>query len=332
MASGTVRHPLQSQSNPVALDSELGVSVQLSTVLRTFSPEDPGGWDHLLETARVFDATGFDRLAVSDHVVFGEELDAYRRPELGGQPGGVQPTGPDGHWLEPMTTLAVLAGVTSRVRLGTSVLLAALRRPVVLAKSSATLDVLSGGRLDLGVGVGWQQAEYEAAGLDFHQRGRLLDTTLEVCQSLWRDPVAVLDLPELGFGPTHMMPKPVQRGGVPIWVSGTSNPKVVRRLVRFGTGWIPWGADASDLVNSIPRMKKAVEAAGGRAHDLQVVGSLPTVRKEDGTMDVSGTMEGVAPLVRAGVTDVRISVPGRDMVQRRLETIVAAFRDATPDA
>ena len=76
----------------------------------------------------------------------------------------------------------------TRVRLGTNILLAALRRPVVLAKTAATLDVLSGGRLDLGVGVGWQREEYEAAGLDFDGRGRLLDHTLEVCQTLWREP------------------------------------------------------------------------------------------------------------------------------------------------
>ena len=71
--------------------------------------------------------------------------------------------------------------MTERVRLATGILLAALRRPVVLAKTAATLDVLSGGRLDLGVGVGWQREEYEAAGLDFDRRGRLLDDTLEVC-------------------------------------------------------------------------------------------------------------------------------------------------------
>src|SRR5207247_2385322 len=103
-----------------------------------------------------------------------------------GQEGGRQPTGPDGHWLEPLTVLSMVAAVTSRVRLATGILIAALRRPVVLAKTTATLDVLSGGRLDLGVGVGWQREEYEAAGLDFHDRGRLLDHTLAVCQTLWR--------------------------------------------------------------------------------------------------------------------------------------------------
>jgi alkanesulfonate monooxygenase SsuD/methylene tetrahydromethanopterin reductase-like flavin-dependent oxidoreductase (luciferase family) len=126
--------------------------IQLSVPLRSYAVTDPGGWEHVIRQAETLDQAGVDRLAVSDHVVFGENLDAYGRPEVGGQAGAKQPTGPDGHWLEPMTLLSVLAGRTSRIRLATNVLLAALRRPVVLAKSAATRDVLSGGRLDLGVG------------------------------------------------------------------------------------------------------------------------------------------------------------------------------------
>ena len=122
---------------------------------------------------------------VSDHVVFGEDLGAYGDPAVGGTTGGRQPTGPDGEWLEPLTVLSFVAARTSQIRLGTNILLAALRRPVVLAKTLATLDVLSGGRVDLGVGVGWQREEYDAAGLDFDERGRLLDDTLETCRSLW---------------------------------------------------------------------------------------------------------------------------------------------------
>src|SRR6516165_4825694 len=100
---------------------------QLSIGVASFSAEDPGGWEHLAEQARMLDEAGFDRLVVSDHVVFGEALEEYGRPEIGGQAGGKQPTGPDGHWLEPLSTLAVMAGRTSRIRLGTNILIAALR-------------------------------------------------------------------------------------------------------------------------------------------------------------------------------------------------------------
>ena len=159
----------------------------LSVALVNFTAQHPGDWGYLVERATAAEEAGLDAVVVSDHVVMGEDLEAYGRPELGGTVGGRQPTGPDGFWLEPLTSLAVIAGATSRVRLGTNILLAALRRPAVLAKAAATLDVLSGGRLDLGVGVGWQREEYEAAGLDFHDRGRLLDHTLDVCQALWRE-------------------------------------------------------------------------------------------------------------------------------------------------
>ena len=133
----------------------------------TGPPTQPADWRYLVDRAQAAEEAGIDRVVVSDHVVFGEDLEAYGKPELGGIAGGRQPTGPDGCWLEPLTSLAVIAGATTTVRLGTGVLLAALRRPAVLAKTAATLDVLSGGRLDLGVGIGWQREEYEAAGLDF---------------------------------------------------------------------------------------------------------------------------------------------------------------------
>lgn len=305
--------------------------LQLSVVLTTFSREASPSWDSVLEHARIADEAGVDRLVVPDHVVFGEHLEEYARPEVGGRLGGRQPTGPDGHWLEPMTTLSVICGVTSRIRLGTSILLAALRRPVVLAKAAATLDVLSGGRLDLGVGVGWQREEYEAAGLDFNARGRLLDHTLEVCQKLWRDPRAMHESPELRFAAIHMMPKPLQPGGVPIWVSGSVTPRVASRIARFGSGWIPWGPEPEEVVPAIRHMKDLVASAGGDPSFLQVVGSLRVFTQSDGDVDLARTMDAVPALAEAGVTDFRLRFAfGNDArsALERLSDAVAAFREA----
>src|SRR6187431_2286848 len=176
----------------------------LTMGLANFSPA-PQDWSGLLDRARLADETGIDRIIVVDHVVMGENIDAYD--------GGRFPTGPDGQWLEPMVSMAVIAGMTQHVRVSTGIILAALRRPVVFAKSAATLDVLSGGRLDLGVGVGWQQEEYEAAGLSFEKRGRLLDHTLEVLQTLWRDSPANIESDELRFENMHQFPHPVRPGG-----------------------------------------------------------------------------------------------------------------------
>ena len=305
---------------------------QLSAALVTFAAEAPGDWTSVLDNARLYDRVGIDRLVVSDHVVFGEQLDAYARPEVGGTRGGRQPTGPDGHWLEPLTTLSVIAGVTGRVRLATGILLAALRRPVVLAKTTATLDVLSAGRLDLGVGVGWQREEYEAAGLDFDRRGRLLDHTLEVCTALWTEAVVSHSSAELDFERIHMMPKPVQPGGVPIWVSGRINARVVDRLCRFGLRWIPWGDDAAELERSIGVMRDRIAATGVSPAGLQVVANLRVIRSESGGIDIERTLAPVPSLVEAGATDFLTRPPVHDATEETeaaLHAFVAAFRDMT---
>lgn len=281
---------------------------KLSTGLVNFAADDPGSWRFVLDRAVAADRAGIDRLVVSDHVVFGENLEAYARPEVGGSAGGRQPTGPDGHWLEPLTLLAAVAGLTTRVRLGTNILIAALRRPAVLAKTLATLDVLSDGRVDLGVGVGWQREEYDAAGLRFDGRGALLDHTLAVLQTLWRDQRASFSDERLTFDAIHQMPKPRQAGGVPIWVSGTVNPMVARRIARFGSGWIPWGPAAADVKTGVAEMRELVEAAGGSFDGIEVVGTLPLVRSGSGGTDYAATMAAVPDLVEAGVTDVRVNV------------------------
>ncbi len=307
--------------------------MELSTTLVTFSATDPGSWRPLLERAQAADRAGIDRLVVTDHVAFGERLDAYGRPEVGGVAGGRQPTGPDGHWLEPITVLSAVAAVTERVRLGTGILLAALRRPVVLAKALSTLDVLSEGRVDLGVGVGWQREEYEAAGLDFSERGRLLDHTLGVLSTLWRDERASFSDERLSFGGIHQMPKPRQPGGVPIWVSGTANRAVARRIARFGSGWIPWGPAAADLPTGIDEMRGLVEAEGGSLDGIQIVGAVRTVAAVDGSIDFAATFEAVPPLAEVGVTDVRLTLRAPDdpsAAEDLFAAAVAAFREAAP--
>lgn len=286
----------------------LSLAPSLSLQLRTFAAETPATWQPMIDQATAADRAGIAKVVVSDHVAFGESPEDYGDPARGGTKGGKQPTGPDGAWLEPLTVLSVLAGRTERVRLGTNILLAALRRPVVLAKSLATLDVLSNGRVDLGVGVGWQQAEYDAAGLDFATRGRQLDHSLEVCRTLWTEQRAEYRSDELSFEAIHQMPKPQQAGGVPLWISGSVNPRSMRRLATFGSGWIPWGDAVKDVASGIAAMRDAVQAHGRDPSGLAVVGTLPVVRTGDG-VDLDATMAAVPALVEAGVTDFRAYLP-----------------------
>jgi probable F420-dependent oxidoreductase len=303
----------------------------LSIQVVNFAGEGPGDWQVLSDHAVAADQVGVDRLAVSDHVAFGDDLTDYGDPSMGGTAGGRQPTGPDGLWLEPLTTLTWLAARTTRIRLQTGILLAALRRPVVLAKTAVTLDVLSGGRLDLGVGVGWQAAEYEAAGLDFSRRGPLLDQALEVCQTLWSEPRASYSGDGLSFEGVHAMPKPVSGDGVPIWVSGTVNRRTARRLARFGTGWIPWGDDRADVTGGITRMRSLIDEVGLEHDGFQVQGPVRVVQDSDGELDLVSTMAGAADLVGSGVTDCRLALrlpPEPEEATDLLGRAVEAFRSA----
>ncbi len=228
--------------------------------------------------------------------------------------------------------LSMIAGMTSQIRLATGILLAALRRPVVLAKTVATLDVLSGGRLDLGVGVGWQKEEYDAAGLSFGERGRLLDHTLSVCQALWRDTPTNFASHELEFNDIYCVPKPQQVGGVPIWVSGTINPQVMRRIVRFASGWMPWGSLMFDPTPGIPIIKNALRQAGRDTEGFMVRAILNVEKLKNGKVDIEQTMAAVPRLYDAGVTHFLLELPlprERNDASKCLADAVGIFRAAT---
>jgi probable F420-dependent oxidoreductase len=293
----------------------------LTMGLTNFAPA-PQDWGGLLGRARLADEAGIDRIIVVDHVVMGEHIEHYD--------GGRFPTGPDGQWLEPMTTMAVIAGMTTNVRMSTGIILAGLRRPVVFAKAAATLDVLSGGRLDLGVGVGWQKEEYDAAGLDFAERGRLLDQTLELCRRFWTESPVDYRSDGLAFERIWCEPKPLQPGGVPIWVSGRLNKNVLNRLVRHGDGWIPWGEWSNDVVHGVEVIRAAFADAGRDWDGFEIRGTLRAVTRDDGTLDLDATMADVPAMVAAGITDFTayLQLPADDdnAARDQLTGLVQAFR------
>ena len=304
----------------------------LSIQLLNFSAKDPGrgGWHSLLAQARACDEAGIDRVVASDHVVMGENLEEYGNPKVGGTQGGQQPTGPDGQWLDPLTLLSVVAGATTNCRLMTGILIAALRRPAVLAKSLSTLDVLSEGRLDIGVGVGWQREEYEACGLEFEGRGKRLNQTLEVCQTLWSQESASYHSDDLHFEGIHTNPKPLQEGGIPFWISGTINKSVLARIARFGSGWIPWGPDAMNPTEGLRQIREVLEDAGRSTEGFQVTSYVPVATNDDRSLDLGKTMAAVGPMIDAGITDVRATLPVPTEYNAALDylsPIVEAFRN-----
>ncbi|TJZ75871.1 TIGR03619 family F420-dependent LLM class oxidoreductase [Rhodococcus oryzae] len=278
---------------------------------------------HLLEVCRAADTAGVDRLILTDHVVMGPDTSAYSW--------GAFPTDPDAPWLEPMTVLALVAGQTERIRLGTGIVIAALRGGAVLAKTAATLDLLSGGRVDLGVGTGWQAKEYEAVGLDFAKRGPLLDDTLAVCRALWEGAPAAVARPGITFDDAHCSPRPAAGRRIPIWVSGTLSKAVVRRLTTWGDGWIPiMGATDDDLGVGIERLRGAFADAGRDPAELQVRGRLTVARTDSGAVDLPATLANAAAQARLGVTDVSVALQALDAdpdaATAVLPDLVAAFR------
>ena len=177
----------------------------------------PATAEGLTRTARQAEELGFDDVWVADHIAVPEGV-PY----------------PPSFLLESMSTLAFVSAVTRRVGLGTSVLVLPLRRPVVAAKQLATIDTLSGGRVVLGIGAGWLEAEFDACGVPFRHRGDLTDEAVDVLRACWAEAPTSFAGPTVSF--TDMKVKPQPARPIPIWVGGAS-ARALRRAVEKGDGW-----------------------------------------------------------------------------------------------
>jgi probable F420-dependent oxidoreductase len=185
----------------------------------------------VLAFARRVEGLGYDSLWASDHVVIPHRI-ASRYPY---SPTGKFPLGPEVPFLEPFTTLALVAGVTERVQLGTSILVLPHRNPVLAAKMAATLDHLAEGRVVLGVGVGWMREEIELLGGDYDRRGAWSDEAIAVMRACWRDARAAHHGQFFSFDEIGVFPKPA-RGDIPVLIGGHT-PRALRRVVALGDGW-----------------------------------------------------------------------------------------------
>jgi probable F420-dependent oxidoreductase len=286
----------------------------------------PGDWRKFVDLARAADDAGVDRIVVVDHVVMGPNTDAYQW--------GRFPVGPEAPWFEPLTMLAAIAGATTQVRLATGILIVPLRPAALLAKTVATLDVLSGGRVDLGVGTGWQKEEYDAEGLDFARRGDLLDDTLGALQVLWRDSPAAFASSTVNFHDIWCEPKPLQAGGVPVWVAGTLHRRNVQRVVRHGNGWVPiMGETVEGIASGAAELRAALAAAGRDGEHFDVQAPLRLVRDDDAASKLARSVESVPDLVAAGATNIQVPLQAfcRDPADapQFFADLVARFRAAT---
>jgi probable F420-dependent oxidoreductase len=214
---------------------------------------------------REAEARGFESIWVAEHVVLFEEYESvYPYAADGKFPGGA-----DTGLLEPLTALTYLAAVTDTIRLGTGICLVPQRNPVYTAKQVVDLDVLSGGRVDFGVGVGWLAEEFEAVAAPFERRGARCDEYLQVMRTLWTDDVSehhgeMYDLPAC-----KMYPKPVQQPHPPIHVGGES-AAAMRRVATQGQGWYSFNRTPEQLDEPLARLDAVLAEHGRSRTDIEL--------------------------------------------------------------
>ena len=211
----------------------------------------PGG---VMAVAREAEALGFDYAAVNDHLVVPRDIGSkYPYSDTGAWPGKVF-----GECFDVLTAIAYIAGCTERLRMVSSVMVVPYRPALLTAKMVSTLDVLSGGRLTLGIGVGWMEEEFSALGAaDFSDRGRVTDDQIAAWKELWAAEAPSFASDHVTFDNISFAPKPVQKPHPPIWIGGESKA-ALRRTVRVADGWFPASNNPKNRLDTVARLQGGI--------------------------------------------------------------------------
>ena len=265
--------------------------------------------------AQAVEALGYDHLVAFDHVI---GANAASRP---GWSGAYQHTD---MFYEPFVLFGYLAGVTERVELVTAIIILSQRQTTLVAKQAATVDVLSGGRLRLGIGIGWNAVEYEALGETFHDRGRRSEEQIEVMRALWTNELVTYEGRWHKITDAGLNPLPVQRP-IPIWFGGRDD-RLLRRVARIGDGWFPLFRPDADGRAMIDRMRGFAEDEG-RAPGSIGIESWVSIRDrspEDWVDDVQAWKDMGATHISVNTMRARLSSPdGHIDAVRRFKEAVA---------
>ena len=221
----------------------------------SFAHEDPA--NRILTAATTAEDLGYSTVWVADHVVFPSQI-----------PGGYV-FNPEDPFLDPLTVLAALAYKTSRIKLGTAVLILPYRHPLAVAKALATIDVLSGGRLVVGVGAGWLEQEFTALGTSIKERGARTDETMDIFKAVWTQKTPQFSGKHFQFADIKFIPKPVQKPHPPLLVGGMSKG-ALRRVARRGDGWIAMGKGPDDVKQPLEILRKLTAKEGRNLDDLRI--------------------------------------------------------------
>jgi probable F420-dependent oxidoreductase len=263
--------------------------------------------DNAVALAQAAEEAGFESLWTVEHVVVPAGYESeYPYSRSGKMPGGEDVPIPD-----PLIWLSYVAAATSRINLGTGILILPQRNPVVLAKATATLDRLSGGRLRLGVGVGWLEEEFDALGVPFEGRGQRTDEYVEVLRTLWAQGEASHHGEHVNFENLNMYPKPAD-GSIPVIVGGHT-AVAARRAGRTGDGFFPGRGRLEELAPLFDEVRKAAAEAGRDPDSIELTAG--------GAMDP----EGIKPFADLGVE--RMVIPPLAFDPDGLREALARFGD-----
>ncbi|WP_428343154.1 LLM class F420-dependent oxidoreductase [Mycobacterium sp.] len=237
----------------------------------TLARAHPSLWPKLTQRA---DDLGFESVWLPEHLVLPVKMAGS--PHHGDEHPPIPPQMPV---FDAMNYLSFLAGQTRNIRFGTQVYNIGLRHPFVSARAAATLDVVSGGRFEFGVGASWLREEWDAVGLEFRSRGARVDEALQVCRALWTEQVVSHHGRFFDFDDVMFEPKPVQAGGPPLHIGGDGQ-SALRRVARYGDGWLPMNHSLEMLPDSLAMLHE-LWAESGRAERPEISVGLPVDTVDD---------------------------------------------------
>jgi probable F420-dependent oxidoreductase len=294
--------------------------------------------DVIANIAQLGESLGFDYLTLTDHIA----LPDTTAPGYPYSTTGEFYTPDPGHRVEQLTTTAWIAAKTSKIRLVLAVMVVPHRPAVVTSKMLATIDVLSGGRLVVGIGAGWLKVEIDAVSTTpFAERGAVTDEYIDAMRTIWTHDKPVFHGKYVNIDGLLTDPKPVQKPHPPIWVGGESGPSM-RRAARIGDAWYPIGSNNAHLLDTLPRLtagiariREMTKAAGRDPNAMGVVYRVkrhgqPAPLATDGhrklfTGTVANTIEDIAAVSQIGVTAIDFDFEGRDAAKSA--TDMKKFRD-----
>ena len=227
------------------------------------------------DVAQRAEAIGVDSLWMGEHVVLFDETE-FPYP---GSKDGKLPVPAGGGLLDTVATFGYMAAVTEKLRFGTGIALISQRNPIYTAKEFATLDWLSNGRIDFGIGVGWCKEEVIASGYSWEDRGERSNEFLELLKILWTEPTASYSGSHFQLAPCHMDPKPVQSPHIPIIVGGHSEAGL-RRAARYGDGWYGFQIDPTITAGIVKRLSQLLAEEGRDPDGFQIIITPPRADAE----------------------------------------------------